>query len=84
MYRVLALDALVVVRTHHQHRAREHQTQWPRSATWLTDVIDRMARGHPTNRLIDLLPRNYTPNRHTRRVIIYCGRRLTLTQVRAA
>lgn len=27
---------------------------------WLADVIDRMARGHPINRLGELLPWNWT------------------------
>ncbi len=29
--------------------------------TWLTDVIDRMANGHPINRLAELLPWNWQP-----------------------
>ena len=29
--------------------------------TWLTDVIDRMARGHPNNRLTELLPWSWQP-----------------------
>jgi transposase len=28
---------------------------------WLSDVIDRMARGHPNNRLPELLPWNWQP-----------------------
>ena len=27
--------------------------------TWLADVIDRMAKGHPNNRLSELLPWNW-------------------------
>lgn len=28
---------------------------------WLSDVIDRLARGHPINRLGELLPWNWQP-----------------------
>ncbi len=28
---------------------------------WLTDILDKMANGHPNNRLDDLLPWNWTP-----------------------